>query len=84
MRSLAGSSGQHLLAELLIVLEAVQCLLGRCLVGLFLAVAVGIAGIDASQDDGSAEYGVLVGIGVAVNELKLDGDPVLLGPLDES
>ena len=71
-------------AELCVVLEALEGFLGGTLVRLLFAVAHGVAGIDAAQDDGGAEYGVLVGVAVRVNEFKLDGHPILLGPLDEA
>ena len=70
--------------ELRVVLEALEGFLGSALVGLLLAVAHGVAGIDAAQDDGGAEYGIFVGVAVGVNEFKLDGHPILLGPLDEA
>ena len=54
-----GGGGEDLLAELLVVLQAVERLFGRALVGFLLAVAHGVAGVDASQDDGGAENGVL-------------------------
>ena len=73
-----------MLAELLVLLEAVKGLLGCALVGLLLAVALGVAGIDAAQNNGGAEHRVLVGVGVGIDKFKLDGYPVPLGPLDES
>ena len=46
--------------------------------GLFLAVAHAIAGIDSAQENSGAEDGVLVSIGVGVNEFKVDGDAIYL------
>ena len=67
-----GGGGEDLLAELLVVLQAVERLLGRALVGFLLAVALGIAGEDAAQQYCRAEDGVLVCVGIGVNEFKLD------------
>ena len=75
---------EYLFAELRVLLQAFEGLLGGALVGLLLAIAYSIACVDTRKDDRGAEYGVLVGVGVGVNELKLDGDSVLLCPLDEA
>ena len=71
-------------AELLVMGQAVKGFLGCALVGLFLAVAHSIAGIDATQDDSGAEDGVLVGVGIGIDKFKLDGNMILLCPLDET
>ncbi len=45
---LLGCGSEHLLAELGVVLEAIQGFLGRALVRLLLTVPHGVAGIDAT------------------------------------
>ena len=84
MLYLIKGGGKDLLAEGLVVLEAFERFLGSTLMGLPLAVTHGITGIDAAQDNRRAEDGILVGVGEGVNKFKLDGDTILLGPLDES
>ena len=81
---LTHGGGKDLLIEGLVALEAVKGFLGGALMGFFLAVALSIAGINAAQNDRRAEDGVLIGIGIGVHEFKLDGDTILLGPLDEA
>ena len=66
------------------MVEAVESFLGCALVRFLLAVAHGVAGVDAAQDDCRAEDGVLVGVAVGVHKFKLDGYAVLLCPLDEA
>lgn len=81
---LIDGGGKDLLAEGLVALETVKRFLGGALMGFFFAVAHSIAGVDTAQDDCRAEDGVLVGIGIRVHEFKLDGDAILLGPLDKT
>ena len=51
---------------------------------LLLAVAVGFAGIEPSQVNGSAEYGVIVFVSTGVHKRIFDGDVVLLCPFYQS